>query len=37
VEITLVKEGGHRLSEETDLERLRVTVDSLLKKIEAAG
>ena len=33
VEVQLVKNGGHRLSEEVDLDRLRRTVDALLAKI----
>lgn len=37
VEITLVKDGGHRLSEEADLDRLRTILDTLLEKIEAAA
>ena len=37
VEITLIKDGGHRLSEEADLDRLRNTLESLLRKIESAG
>ncbi|MEK7820300.1 MAG: alpha/beta hydrolase [Pseudomonadota bacterium] len=33
VEVTLVKNGGHRLSEPDDLERLRAVVGALLRKI----
>ncbi len=33
VEVTLVKNGGHRQSEPADLERLRAIVGALLKKI----
>ena len=34
VEITLVKNGDHRLSEEHDLDRLRTTLEQLLSQIE---
>ncbi len=34
VEVILVKDGGHRLSEDDDLERLCATLESLLRRIE---
>lgn len=33
VELTLVKDGDHRMSEPADLERLRATLDRLLRRI----
>ncbi len=36
VEITFVKKGDHRLSEEQDLQRLSRTLDVLLQKVEGA-
>jgi pimeloyl-ACP methyl ester carboxylesterase len=35
VALTLVKDGGHRMSEPADLERLCDTLDELLRRIEA--
>ncbi len=34
VEVTLVKDGGHRLSEAEDLERLCGTLEALLHRME---
>lgn len=36
VEVTLVKNGDHRLSEEADLERMRMILDRLLTQVESS-
>jgi hypothetical protein len=35
VEVTLIKAGGHRLSEAPDLDRLTATLDALLRHIDS--
>jgi pimeloyl-ACP methyl ester carboxylesterase len=37
VEVTLIKAGGHRLSEAPDLDRLTATLDALLRRLETHG